>query len=106
MLKLVPKGFTVVNNTTDSIYAFLGAHPERAGRFGNAMASYLQKPEHSSRYITDFYDWTALGEAKVVHLGGGSGHFATALAKKHAKLSVVVQDMPFMFGPGEAGVPE
>lgn len=105
-LTLCSKGFTIENNTTDSIYAFLVANPERAGRFGNAMAAYLQKPEHSPRFITDFYDWASLGKAKVVHLGGGPGQFAIALAKKHANLSLVVQDMAFMMGSGEAGVPE
>lgn len=94
------------NNTTDSIYTFLGANLDRAGRFGNAMAAYLQKPEHSTHFITDFYDWTSLGKAKVVHLGGGTGQFAITLAKKHGNLSLVVQDMAFMMGPGEAGVPE
>lgn len=56
------KDFTISNNTSDSIYAYLGSHPERAGRFGNAMAAYLKKPEQSPHYITDFYDWASLGE--------------------------------------------
>ncbi|CAG8950964.1 hypothetical protein HYFRA_00006361 [Hymenoscyphus fraxineus] len=99
-------GYTVENKTTDSIYAFLGANPERAGRFGNAMAAYLQKPEHSPHYITDYYDWASLGSATVVHLGGGAGQFAIEIAKKHANLSMIVQDMGFMMGPREAGVPD
>jgi hypothetical protein len=100
------KGFCLVNNTEDSIYAFLGAHPERAARFGNAMATYLKKPEHDPVYITDHYDWASLGDSKVIHLGGGSGQYAMALAKKHKNLQVVVQDMAFMMGPAEGGLPE
>ncbi|THV44382.1 hypothetical protein BGAL_0657g00010 [Botrytis galanthina] len=99
-------GFCIENSTTDSIYAFLGAHPERAGRFGNAMVSYMKKPEHDPKYITDYFDWASLGEARVIHVGGGPGMFAMALAKKHSNLKVVVQDMAFMMGPAEAGVPE
>ncbi|TEY28929.1 hypothetical protein BOTCAL_0989g00010 [Botryotinia calthae] len=88
----------IENNTTDSIYAFLGAHSERAGRFANAMVSHLKKPEHDPKYITDYVDWASLREAQVTHLGVGPGIFAMALAKQHSNLKVVVQDMAFMMG--------
>lgn len=96
----------MANNTTESIYAVLGADPERAGRFGHAMMVYGSKPEHSPAFITDHYDWASLGQAKVVHVGGGPGHIATALATRHANLSLVVQDQEFMMGLKEAGLPE
>ncbi|EPE26281.1 S-adenosyl-L-methionine-dependent methyltransferase [Glarea lozoyensis ATCC 20868] len=99
-------GFCLANNTTDSIYAFLGANPTRAARFGNAMVAYSKKPEFSPAYLTDHFDWSSLGAATVVHLGGGTGFYAMELAKKFADLKVVVQDMAFMMGPAEAGVPE
>ena len=70
------------------------------------MATYATKPEHSPSYITDHYDWTSLGDSKVIHLGGGAGHDAMALAQKHSNLEVVVQDMAFMMGPAENGLPE
>lgn len=61
----------MANNTTESIYAVLGADPERASRFGHAMMVYGSKPEHSPAFITDHYDWASLGQANVVHVGGG-----------------------------------
>ncbi|KUI71081.1 6-hydroxytryprostatin B O-methyltransferase [Cytospora mali] len=67
-------GFTVANNTTESIYTVIGSNPDRA--------------------------------AHVVHIGGGPGHIAMALAKRHSNLRVTVQDMAQMMGPAEAGVPE
>lgn len=70
------------------------------------MVVYGTKPEHDPAYITDYLDWASLGMALVVHVGGGAGHFAIALAKSHSNLRVVVQDMRFMMGPAEAGVPE
>ena len=70
------------------------------------MAAYATKPEHDPAYITDLYDWASLGKALVVHVGGGAGYFAIALAKTHSNLRLVVQDVKFMMGPAEAGVPE
>ncbi|KAH8646476.1 S-adenosyl-L-methionine-dependent methyltransferase [Tricladium varicosporioides] len=99
-------GFCVANETTESIYTFLGSHPERATRFGNAMIAYGMKPEHDPAYITDYFDWASLGQAQVVHICGGTGYFAMALAKRHSNLRVVVQDVAMMMGPAEAGVPE
>jgi len=98
-------GFCVANNTTDSIYAVLGGNPERAQRFGCAMMAYGMKPEHSPSFITNHYDWAALGKAKVVHAGGNQGHFAIALASKFSNLDLVVQDMAQMLG-NEAALPE
>lgn len=106
VLTLLSQGYCLANDTSDSIYTFLGAHPERAGRFGNAMVAYARKPEHDPAFITDYYDWAFLGTTRVIHVGGGSGHYAMALAKKHTNLQLVVQDLEFMMGPGEAGVPE
>jgi hypothetical protein len=101
------QGFCLTNNTPDSIYAFLGAHPERAARFGNAMVAYSKKPELAPEFLTDHFDWASLpNDAKVVHIGGGTGPYAVALAKKFQNLSVVVQDLGFMMGEREGGVPE
>lgn len=99
-------GFSVANNTTESIYAVLGGDPERASRFGHAMMAYATKPEHSPSYITDYYGWASLGPAQVVHIGGGQGHFAIALASRFSNLSFTVQDMAQMIGGAEAGVPK
>lgn len=96
----------MANNTTDSIYAVLGGDPERAGRFGQAMMVYGSKPEHSPVFITDYYDWASLGQAKVVHVGGGPGQIATALAQRYANLNLIVQDQAFMMGPKESGLPQ
>lgn len=105
LLVTSPQGFSLTNNTTDSIYAVLGADPERAGRFGQAMMVYASKPEHDPAYLTDYYDWASLGPVTVVHIGGGAGQAAAALAKSHSNLSLVVQDQDFMMGPKEAGLP-
>lgn len=96
----------MANNTTESIYAVLGSNPERAVQFGNAMVVYSKKPEQDPAFLTDFFDWASLGQARVVHVGGGPGPIAMALAKRHGNLHVVAQDMAFMLGAGDAGVPE
>jgi thiamine monophosphate synthase len=48
------------------------------------MVTYGKKHEHDPAFITDHFDWASLGNAKVIHVGGGTGHYAMALAKKHA----------------------
>lgn len=95
----------MANNTTDSIYAVLGGNPDCARRFGCVMMVYGMKPEHSPSFITDHYDWAALGKAKIVHVGGNQGHFAMALASRFSNLDLVVQDMRQMLG-NEVGQPE
>lgn len=95
----------MANNTTDSIYTVLGGDPELAGRFGHAMMAYANKPEHAPVFITDYFDWASLGPAQVVHIGGGQGHFALALASRFSNLSVVVQDIPQLIGDAETRVP-
>jgi hypothetical protein len=99
-------GFCLANDTPESIYQVLGAQPERAVRFGNAMAVYAKRPENDLAYLTDHYDWASLGRATVVDLGGARGHVSMAIASKFPDLNMIVQDMPPIIAGAASGVPE
>ncbi|KAI1370093.1 S-adenosyl-L-methionine-dependent methyltransferase [Hypoxylon crocopeplum] len=85
--------FSLANNTGDSIYETLGKDVERANRFANSMKVFATRPDYNPTYITDHYDWAALGRAQVVDIGGGRGHIAKFLARCFDNLDIIVQDM-------------
>ncbi|KJZ71732.1 hypothetical protein HIM_08874 [Hirsutella minnesotensis 3608] len=99
-------GFSLANDTSESLYSILGRNPERAALFANAMKIYTVKPEYNPSYIVDHYDWASLGDAQVVDIGGSQGHIAMALARRFSNLKIVVQDMEQVVQHAGARVPE
>ncbi|KAF2757494.1 S-adenosyl-L-methionine-dependent methyltransferase [Pseudovirgaria hyperparasitica] len=93
-------GFSLANDTNDSIYEVVGKDPSRAARFGSAMKVMTARPEFDLAYGVNNYDWGALGKALVVDVGGSKGHFAIALARRYENLRFIVQDMAHMLGDG------
>ncbi|KAF3763274.1 S-adenosyl-L-methionine-dependent methyltransferase [Cryphonectria parasitica EP155] len=100
------KGFSLANNTTESIYDVLGSDPERAIRFANSMTVFAKSPNFDPIHIIDNFDWAALGPAKVVDVGGGQGHVAIELASTFKNLEFIVQDMDKMIENAGTGLPE
>ncbi|KAI1380126.1 sterigmatocystin 8-O-methyltransferase [Hypoxylon crocopeplum] len=90
-------GFSLANNTEDSIYQVLERNPERAYRFANTMITYTMMTEYNTSHIFNNYDWKSLGQVQMVDVGGGAGHHSMELARRFPNLSVVVQDMDKMF---------
>jgi hypothetical protein len=97
------QGFSIANDTTDSIYQVIAKSPERAVRFANAMKVMTGRPEFDLSYVLDHYDWASLGKAQIVDVGGAKGHFSLALAKQYSNLDIVVQDMGFVVQDADAG---
>ncbi|KAH6845706.1 S-adenosyl-L-methionine-dependent methyltransferase [Chaetomium sp. MPI-CAGE-AT-0009] len=96
-------GFSLANDTTDSIYQVIAKSPERAVRFANAMKVMTGRPEFDLSYALDHYDWASLGKAQVVDVGGAKGHFSLALARQYSNLQIVVQDMSHVVQSADAG---
>lgn len=67
------------------------------------MKVMTSRPEFDLSYATDFYDWAPPNrEAQViVDVGGAKGHLALALAERHDRLRIVVQDMASVVGGAE-----
>ncbi|KAF7539379.1 hypothetical protein G7054_g2168 [Neopestalotiopsis clavispora] len=55
---------------------------------------YIKQIFGLEQLVVDCFDWHAVGEARVVDVGGSAGHDAIVLARKFPNLTVVVQDMP------------
>ncbi|KFA74602.1 hypothetical protein S40288_05826 [Stachybotrys chartarum IBT 40288] len=99
-------GFSLANNTSNTIYQVIGTDPSRAIRFATAMKAYAESPGYDMAYVLDHYDWASLGaDVKVVDMGGSQGHNAIALATRFPNLDVTVQDMPQVIVGADAGVP-
>ncbi|KAH7176437.1 O-methyltransferase-domain-containing protein [Dactylonectria macrodidyma] len=98
-------GFTLANvdrlDKPESFWDYLNRDVEgkpkgwRASKFAESMqaaaASSAIKIEDS---LKTGYDWSALGEATVVDIGGSSGHDAIHLVRAFPNLKIVVQDLP------------
>ncbi|KAI0020335.1 S-adenosyl-L-methionine-dependent methyltransferase [Xylariomycetidae sp. FL0641] len=78
-----------------------GLAPERADRYGRAMAGLGRRRQLSAQHLVAGYDWGRLAVGStVVDVGGGAdGHCARALADAFPALRFVVQDI-------EAAAPE
>lgn len=48
------------------MYQFLSKHPDRARRFGNAMASYEKGTGYDLKHLVDNFDWAGVGNGMVV----------------------------------------
>lgn len=96
----------MANNSNQSLYEILQREPARAGLFANSMKVFSGSPEYGPEYIADFYDWKALGRAKVVDIGGSQGHIAMELLKRFDNLNIVVQDIPEVVKDAEVNIPD
>jgi hypothetical protein len=105
MLTATPQGFALANNNK-SVIEVLTAEPERAMRFATGMKAINHIPGHALEDIATVYDWTSLGDAYVVHIGGSRGEIAIDLAKKFGNLEVLVQDSAMKIRGAETAVPE
>jgi ubiquinone/menaquinone biosynthesis C-methylase UbiE len=69
------------------------------------MNAHTSTYAHDLSYVLDYYDWTSLGHARVVDIGGAKGHVALALASRFPNLTLTVQDMEAVVKGTEEAVP-
>jgi hypothetical protein len=72
------------------MYEDLARDAGRAAQMANAMRFF---PAEDMSHVADAYDWSGLDDETVVDLGGSRGQMAAALALKHPRLNLVVQDL-------------
>ncbi|KAK8071291.1 S-adenosyl-L-methionine-dependent methyltransferase [Apiospora hydei] len=99
-------GFSLAHNTEGSIYDLAAADPSRAARFAGSMNTLSKSEDYDLNYVLDFYDWTSLGAARVVDIGGSAGHVSIALARRFPDLTFVVQDMERVVSNAGANLPD
>lgn len=89
------KGFSLANNTTDTMYQIMGKDPARAQRFSNAMAFRLTGPTLKLDSLVEGGPWSSLpAGGTVVDIGGSHGKAMVAIAEKYPSLRFIVQDLP------------
>ncbi|MCJ1311798.1 hypothetical protein MMC25_005471 [Agyrium rufum] len=88
-------GFSLANDTEDSMYTFLGKHPEKAMRFAGAMSLHVTNEGMELSHIIDNGPWASLPtDGLVVDIGGSHGDCMIAVADKFPFLRFIVQDLP------------
>ncbi|MCJ1270219.1 hypothetical protein MMC22_010115 [Lobaria immixta] len=86
-------GFSLANNTNDSLFVELGKDPKRAKRFANAMNFFGMKSGFEPKHIVDGYDWATINSGLLVDVGGSDGSLSIAIAERFPKIRCVVQDL-------------
>ncbi|KAI1877460.1 hypothetical protein JX265_003468 [Neoarthrinium moseri] len=100
------KGFCLANNTDKSIFEVLGADHARAMRLASGVKAHDHFPGFANAEVSKLYDWTSLGNAFIVHVGGSRGEIAIELAKSFGEVKLLVQDMEKAIAGAEASVPD
>lgn len=59
-------GFALANNVEKSIYEVFAMHPDRARRFGNAMASFIAGTGYELEHLINGFDWNSVENGLVV----------------------------------------
>ncbi|KAI2642063.1 S-adenosyl-L-methionine-dependent methyltransferase [Xylaria nigripes] len=98
-------GFSMANNTEESIYLEFSKFPERARRFGNAMRSFTEGTGFELSHVADNFPWGDLKTGTVVDVGGSQGFASFAIARKFPLVSCVVQDLEPVIAAAKEAAP-
>ncbi|THY13931.1 hypothetical protein D6D00_09989 [Aureobasidium pullulans] len=72
----------------------LKQQPERHKQFAGYMQAVTTSEGTDLVHLINGFDWGSLGKARIVDIGGSSGHASAALAKRYPQLHLTVQDLP------------
>ncbi|KAL2671425.1 fusarubin cluster-methyltransferase [[Neocosmospora] mangrovei] len=99
--------YNLVHDTDLTFFEHLKSRPDLNEGFDAFMKSRAVSHTGSNvEHLLEAFDWKALGEAKVVDVGGSSGSTATMLATTYPKLKLVVEDLPGPVKNARARIPE
>lgn len=93
-------GHNIAEGTQNGFFSTLGQDKERNRRFASAMSVMKNMPGFQPSAALEAYDWSKLGDATVVDVGGSKGDFALALTERYPHIRVVVQDVPDIVAEG------
>ncbi|TIC91227.1 O-methyltransferase bik3 [Colletotrichum higginsianum] len=83
----------IAHRTNKPIFQYLSENPARAADFGQLMRYLFKTAAIDSEMLLQSYNWSALGAATVVDVGGSTGHCSVFIAKTNPALSFIVQDL-------------
>ena len=90
--------FNVAFGTQSSYFDEIAKSPAHVQKFADAMSFFYAMPEFEPSQVIKAYDWSSLGEAVVVDVGGSSGAVALEIVKAFPSIQAVVQDLPEVIG--------
>ena len=97
-------------NTDLQVFPFYETQPARKERFAGFLSILAKDPHHDVKHVAAGFDWSALGPATVVDVGGSVGYASIAIAESAPRIRCVVQDLPelihFASDPATTLVPE
>nr|ANM86343.1 putative sterigmatocystin 8-O-methyltransferase [Cladonia uncialis subsp. uncialis]AUW31211.1 putative O-methyltransferase [Cladonia uncialis subsp. uncialis] len=86
--------YNVWKHTDRPFFDEIKESKELTRQFASYMKNVTSGKGLSIRHLVTGYDWSSLGEATVVDLGGSNGHASIGLAKVFPNLKFIVQDLP------------
>ncbi|KAA8644447.1 hypothetical protein EYZ11_003576 [Aspergillus tanneri] len=92
--------YNLAFHTDLPFFKHLGQHPERHRQFAGYMRSVTTSQGTGLNHLVVGWDWAALGRARVVDVGGSTGHASISLAREFPELSFVVEDLPEVVAGG------
>lgn len=84
----------LAHNTDKYMYEYFEENQQSRERFSNLMTYVSKMDAMSNTYVAAGFDWSSLGQVKIVDVAGNMGHCSVAIAKANPQATIVVQDLP------------
>ncbi|KAK2610911.1 hypothetical protein N8I77_004300 [Diaporthe amygdali] len=97
--------FNLAHDVQGTYFENVAKSAKNAELFASGMATQWELPGYELHHLLDGYDWTGLGKAKVIDVGGFRGRISIALAERFPDLDLLVQDMEMNEADAHAAVP-
>ncbi|KAL4885489.1 S-adenosyl-L-methionine-dependent methyltransferase [Aspergillus karnatakaensis] len=99
-------GYNVAFGTDKPMFLHMAEDPERERRFANTMVEMVSTEGYGIHHLVGGYRWEKLGKAKIVDVGGSTGHACIAIAEKAPDATFIVQDLPGVIEQGKKALPK
>src|SRR5690606_7151828 len=77
--KLTETAFGLAFDTEKTFFEYITADETRIRDFSASMQNLATSDYQKAEHLLKMYDWSSLGEATVVDVGGSAGHISTML---------------------------
>ncbi|KAL3472043.1 S-adenosyl-L-methionine-dependent methyltransferase [Aspergillus californicus] len=98
--------YNVAFDTDKPMFVHLAEFPERERRFANTMVEMVSTEGYGIHHLVNGYRWDKISRAKVVDVGGSTGHACVAIAEKAPRATFVVQDLAGVVEQGIRALPD
>jgi 6-hydroxytryprostatin B O-methyltransferase len=99
-------GYNIAFDTDKPMFLHMTEDPERERRFANTMIEMVSTEGYGIHHLVGGYRWEKLGKARIVDVGGSTGHACIAIAGKAPDATFIVQDLPGVIEQGRKALPK